>query len=54
MMFKFSMTKHLQDAGVPDGSIEKVKSTILVWFTIGLLSGIASGMWFLAMIMKYR
>ena len=53
-MFKFSMTKYLQDIGVPDNAIEKVKSIILTWFTIGLLSGMSAGIWFLAMIIKYR
>jgi hypothetical protein len=54
MMVKFSMDSYLMVIGVPIYALEKVKSTILTWFVIGFLSGVCSGIWLLAMIIKYR
>ena len=48
------MDDYLVSIGVPLYALEKVKSTILAWFVIGFFGGIASGIWFLAMITKYR
>jgi len=48
------MDDYLVSIGVPLYALEKVKSTILAWFIIGFFCGTASGIWLLAMIIKYR